>query len=180
MKNVLEKQKITVFPDSNLKKQGEKIQTRELEQKNNIPPLLPDKNIFSYSGFLAAFVLGAIGSYLIFRPKKEKQIQKQKIDIDTLCTNAGQNDLKKFRDDLIFWAQREYPQNSIKNLEDISKTLQCPELNEYFKKFSVVLYGKDQLVSFDTKKMVKVLKKAVKDYKKNRQNKKTPLPPLYQ
>lgn len=182
---VVPQQEIRVLPNANIKEnieesaapsdlpQGRKSANKQTppQQKETVPP---------YALFIAAFVGGMIFCYLILKPKKEKkQPQAEGLQEKDIFSKIKKDDLKTLRDRLILWAQTNYKNKQITNLNDLADILGDQDFKKAVGELSEALYGSITKSTFSIKSFQKIFKRALKNKKKAEKAKNSPIPPLY-
>ena len=183
---VLPREKLHIFKNANLKEnkedsKEEKINVKQItEGIKNTHEALKKDDFLPYVIFLAAFMGGMFVCYLMLKPKKEqKPLKEKEIQEKDIFSSVKKDDLKTLRDKLILWAQTNNKDKKITNLKDVANLLGDKDFENAVNDFSLALYDDTRKAPFNVKAFQKTFKKAVKNKKKEAENKHTPIPPLY-
>ena len=178
---VLPAETIKVEQNYALKNIENEVQSQSLESQKNNEKNVFQKTVEPYLKIFLAFLGGILISYLCFKPKKVKQVQKTaEIKTEDIVQTAQKKDLKKLRDQLISWAVKNYPTQNVSNLKDVAKVLEDEDFNRAIDALSMVLYADQDKSAFDEKYFRKTFQRAIKNQRKNKSKKQDPIPPLYQ
>lgn len=164
-----------------LKNSESELQIPQPTTEKNKKEVILWEMIAPYFKIFLAFLGGILISYLCFKPKKVKQVQKNaEIKTEDIVQSAQKKDLKKLRDQLISWAAKNYPAQNVSNLKDVAKVLEDEDFNRAIDALSMVLYADQDKSAFDEKYFRKTFQRALKKQKKNKTKNQDPIPPLYQ
>lgn len=188
--NVLTQTVETAVVPASMVKVEQNYALKNSESELQIPQPTTEKNkkevilwemIAPYFKIFLAFLGGILISYLCFKPKKMKQVQKNaEIKTEDIVQSAQKKDLKKLRDQLISWAAKNYPAKDVSNLKDVAKALEDEDFDKAIDALSLALYADQDKNTFDEKYFRKTFQRALKNQKKNKAKKQDPIPPLYQ
>ena len=183
---VLKKDVIRVFQNTNLKEDKGSLSEKNAQADSKIAPQAKKNNPYDvlyneYVLFALAFVGGMFVCYLMVRPKKEKtKPEKEKIiEEKDIFSTVKKNDLKALRDRIVLWAQTNYKEREISNLNDVAALLGDKDFNKAAEELLSALYSDEPREIFNVKAFQKIFKKALKNRKKASKENNTPIPPLY-
>ena len=179
---VVEEQTINVLPNKNLEDTQNNPLTTTQNRVSDYPQNAPSASASSDNPYLlvcAAFAFGMFFCYLILRPKKQKSAEKQTINHNEILSAVKKNNLKDIRDKLILWAQQNYPDHKIVNLQDVADIIGDETFETSIQNLIKALYADTKQTSFDVKNFQKTFKRVIKNTKKSQKQNDKPLPPLY-
>lgn len=172
-----------VAPTSSLEQRGQTIEKVAEESKDilkNELPSLSDYRVFYMA--IAAFVLGLLFSFLIFRsPRSKRNSTKPHQDVNEcrkcVIKNAKAKDFRALRDSLLDWAEEKFKDEKITNMKDVVKHVGSKDFEKQIEILTAELYGNSQ-TEWDGDDFIKAFEKA-DDKKVVPQNETKPLPGLY-
>lgn len=145
-------------------------------------PAQPESRFGAYYTAIAAFILGLIVSWLLFRtPKKGQPKNEEKPGLrdsrKTVVRCAKDNDFRGLRDALLNWAEEKFKNRRITNMSDVVRAVNAKDFEKQIDILTAELYGKGS-EDWNSAAFIKAFEKA--DAKKTT-DKATdkPLPGLY-
>ena len=182
---VVPEEQIRVLQNANIKENTEQSTdssdlSQSLKSGNKQALVQTNEGIPPYVLLIAAFIGGMLVCYLLLKPKKQKkQPQEESFQEKDIFSKIKKDDLKILRDRLILWAQTNYKNKQITNLNDVAELLGNQDFKLAVQGLSEALYGTEQKTTFSIKSFQKIFKRALKNKKKAEKAKNTPIPPLY-
>jgi len=168
---VLKSEKIKVYENS----VQNKTEQSGVKEKETSQTTYLQNGFWLLLQIMIAFLGGVFAAYFMLKPKKKKTPELRDV-----ASAAKKKDLRALRDNLILWAQKNYPDLSVSNLKDVAGILGDNDFDLAVDSLVRALYGQKDEKPFDEKYFQKAFKKAIKNKKKKKEKEETPLPPLYQ
>lgn len=185
-KAILPPQTIKILPSTNgnnteaLTPQSELSAPQNITSQNTTETVTDSKiqrYIPVWFWIILAFIIGLLSSWIVLSYMTKKESNRT-INYAKKIKEAIQNgNNKALRDNVIAWAQENYPENKIHNIEDVISHAENKLFKEQLAELNSSLYSPKK-ANFDTKIFVKAFAEEQKKRKK-KQNKFEHLPNLY-
>lgn len=169
----------------NMQQRGQILENAAAEAVDTLTdelPNIPESRYSAYYTAIAAFVLGLIISFMIFRtPKATRKPEAEKPNLrdsrKAVIRSAREKNFKALRDALLNWAQEKYKNISVTNMNDIVKSVNSKDFEKQIDLLTAELYGKGT-AEWNSDAFIEVFEKA--DAKKlTDKTSAKPLPNLY-
>lgn len=141
---------------------------------------LPQSSNYNiYIMAIAAFVLGLVFSYLIFRPARRSSKANSEIKdyAKFVIQSAKDKDFRALRDGILCWAEDKFKDCKITSMKEVIKQVKSKDFEKQIELLSAELYSNDK-TNWDSKAFIEVFEKADKK-KVTAKADKNPLPKLY-
>lgn len=179
---VIAPETINIAPANNQPEMAETLEIVDQPQTQPISEAVSKKSktYAPWLWILPAFVLGALVSWLAFRPIRRKDVKPEcetRRYPDFIIQKAYQNDYRSLRDALVSWAVGRYPEHSVNNLKDVAQAAADPDFEKQIDLLLSKLYQANSSEVWNAKIFVDAFQKVARQKKKKQNH--PPLPPLY-